>query len=462
MPAAQTTPTESPMCIGKTLVIGLGKTGMSCARYLRQQGCSVAVKDSREAPPGLAQARAELPDVALLLGGLDASAMSAADEIVVSPGVPLSEPALRAAMEGGTPVIGDVELFARAATAPVVAITGSNGKSTVTTLLGLIARNAGRKVAVGGNLGEPGLDLLSPDVELYVLELSSFQLESTSSLKVEAATVLNLSADHMDRYPDLAAYGAAKARVFKHAEIAVVNRDDPAAAALADGVARQVGFTLGVPASGDYGLVQADGQTWMARGERAGFKRLLPVSQVLLPGTHNRANCLAALALADACGLPMASASQVFATFPGLPHRSELVHEHGGVRWINDSKGTNPGATIAALTGLVPDPATCKAVLIAGGDGKGADFTTLADVVRQRARAAVLIGSDAPRLAQALADSVPFEVADDMDEAVRIAAELARPGDSVVLSPACASFDMFDDYQHRGRVFAEAVARWVQ
>lgn len=458
MMAAMPATAHAPTSAVKTLVIGLGRTGLSCARYLRSRGHSVAVMDSREAPPGLAQARAELPDVALLLGGIDPAALAAANEVVVSPGVPLSEPAIRQAVAAGIPVVGDIELFARAAAAPVVAITGSNGKSTVTTLVGLIARHAGLRVAVGGNLGEPALDLLSPETELYVLELSSFQLEATSSLAVRAATVLNLSADHLDRYADLAAYAAAKARIFAHAESAVVNRDDPAAAGLAAAVADRRGFTLGSPDAGDYGIREHDGADWVARGRQP----LLPVAEIRLPGLHNLSNCLAALALAEAAGLPLASAREVLRTFPGLPHRSQLVHERAGVRWINDSKGTNPGATLAALAGLVPDPDAGRAVLIAGGDAKGADFAKLGDAIAERARCAILIGRDASRIDAAVGGRVPTIHAGDLHEAVRIAAKQARPGDCVLLSPACASFDMFDDYEHRGRVFTEAVERWVR
>ncbi|TVQ86118.1 MAG: UDP-N-acetylmuramoyl-L-alanine--D-glutamate ligase [Chromatiaceae bacterium] len=444
---------------GKVVIAGLGKTGLSCARYLRAQGCTLAIVDTRAQPPLLAQARAELPDVALLPGGLDPAVLTAAEAVVVSPGLPLAHPALQAAARAGIPLLGDVELFARAATAPVIAITGSNGKSTVTTLLGLMARAAGLRVAVGGNLGEPVLDLLDPTAALYVVELSSFQLETTHSLRTRAATVLNLSPDHLDRYPDLATYAAAKARIFSHCETAIVNRDDPAAAALAAEVATQIGFTLGAPASErDYGIEVQAGERWVCRGRQA----LLPVAAVRLPGTHNLANALAALALAETCALPVPLLQDVLASFPGLPHRSQLVAEHAGVRWINDSKGTNPGATIAALTGLVPDPARGRAVLIAGGDGKGADFSDLAAPVRDRARAVVLIGRDAPRLEQVLAGLVPLARAADMEDAVQAAARLAQPGDCVVLSPACASFDMFNDYQHRGLAFAAAVARWVR
>ncbi len=458
-------PAPEPMPGHKVLVVGLGKTGLSCARFLRARGCSVAVTDSRDTPPGLASIREELPDVALLLGGFDAAAFAAADEIIVSPGVPRSLPLIRDAIARGVPVLGDIELFARAVRADTVAITGSNGKSTVTTLLSLMARSAGLRTAVGGNLGEPVLDLLANDVQLYVLELSSFQLESTRSLRPRVATVLNLSPDHLDRYPDLAAYAAAKARIFAHARAAVVNRDDPAAAALAEGVRDVIGFTLGKPVTQrDWGIALGparDSGQAPARFVSRGDTPLFPVAEIRLPGTHNLANALAALALGDICGLPLDAMRAALATFRGLPHRAELVLEHEGVQWINDSKGTNPGATVAALVGLVPDPSRGKVVLIAGGDGKDADFAPLRDAVQRAARAVVLIGVDAPRIEATLQGTVPLVHAADMDEAVRRAAELALPGDRVVLSPACASFDMFDDYQHRGRVFTEAVKRWV-
>jgi len=447
-----------PAAGAKVLVVGLGKTGLSCARWLHRRGYTVAVTDSREAPPGLEAVRAELPDVALMLGGFSAQALAAAELVVLSPGVPLAEPAIQTAIASGLPVIGDIELFARVVEAPVVGITGSNGKSTVTTLLGLMARQAGHRVAVGGNLGEPVLDLLADDATLYVLELSSFQLETTESLVLEAATVLNLSPDHMDRYPDMAAYAAAKQRIFAHAKAAVVPRDDPAAARLAGAIGRQLGFTLGPPAEpADYGIVEHQGVRWIARGDEP----VVAVSDLLMTGSHNLANALAALALADLCDLDRAATLGALRAFRGLRHRSELVADQNDIRWINDSKGTNPGASIAALRGLVPDPRRGKAVLIAGGDCKGAEFDQLAAVIGELARAVVLIGRDAPRIAAAVGGRVQVLTAADMDEAVRLAARAARPGDCVVLSPACASFDMFDDYQHRGRAFAEAVQRWL-
>jgi UDP-N-acetylmuramoylalanine--D-glutamate ligase len=442
----------------KVLVVGLGPTGLSCAHHLHRHGATVAVTDSRTAPPALEQLRDELPDVALMIGGFVDSAFAAAQVIVVGPGLPLSTRPVAEALASGTAVVGDVELFAQAAKAPVVGITGTNGKSTVTTLLGQMAREAGKRTGVGGNLGEPALTLLDDAADLYVIELSSFQLETTHSLRLVSATVLNLSPDHLDRHGDMRAYAAAKQRIFAHADSAVVNRDDAAATALAATVERQTGFTLGAPTRDtDWGVCTHLGTDWICRGD----ERVLSVDELVLPGKHNLANALAALALGERCGLERAPMLEVLRRFRGLAHRSELVADHNDIRWIDDSKGTNPGATVAALAGLVPNPERRKAVLIAGGDCKDADFAPLAEAVRRGARAVVLIGRDADRLASALADTVPLHRAADLDDAVRQAAALAAPGDCVLLSPACASFDMFDDYRHRGRVFAESVRRWV-
>lgn len=438
-----------------TLIVGLGKTGLSCARYLHARGETLAVSDSRLDPPGLAQLRAALPEVAVFTGGFDPEVFARAARLVLSPGVARSEPLIQEAIARGVPVLGDVELFAQAARAPICAITGSNGKSTVTTLLGLMARLAGVRVAVGGNLGEPVLDLLDPEVALYVIELSSFQLESTSTLAPEAAVVLNLSPDHMDRYPDLDAYAAAKARIYAHAACAVLNRDDPRAAALVPEGRRTLGFRLGEPEAGEFGLRREGATTWICQGER----RLLDAAEVAIAGQHNLANALAALALASACGIALEPACEALRQFSGLAHRTALVLEHQGVRWFDDSKGTNPGATVAALDGLVAHGSDARVVLIAGGDGKGADFTPLRDAVARVARAVVLIGRDAARIEQVLSGCVSLAHAADMEAAVQQAAEFAHPGDCVLLSPACASFDMFDHYAQRGEVFAAAVRR---
>jgi len=439
---------------GKTLIVGLGKTGLSCARYLSAQGIPVAVTDSRPIPPALDQARAEMPDLALFVGGFDPEVFASAGRLVVSPGVPLGEPLVAEAVARGVPVLGDIELFARAAKAPVVAITGSNGKSTVTSLLGLMARLAGVEAAVGGNLGEPALDLLDDKVELYVLELSSFQLETTASLAARAATVLNISADHMDRYGALDDYVAAKARIFRGAQNAVLNRDDPLVCAMAGQAPRETGFTLGRPQrADDFGLIKHGGESWLVHGREP----LIAASEVTLAGRHNLANALAAIALGSACGLPVTSMCEALRRFRGLPHRTVLVAQKRGVRWYDDSKGTNPGATVAALEGLIEPAESARAVLIAGGDCKGADFSALAAAVERLSRAVVLIGRDAPMIERVLRGRVHLMHANDMDEAVKIAAGLALPGDCVLLSPACASFDMFDNYEHRGRVFSDCV-----
>lgn len=446
-----TPPTAQPG--GKTLIVGLGKTGLSCARYLVRQGLSVAITDSRELPPGLDRLREELPDLALFLGGFRPEVFAAAEQIILSPGVALSEPLVRQARERGVPVLGDIELFARAAQAPVAAITGSNGKSTVTSLLGEMARQARWEVRVGGNLGEPALDLLDTAARLYLLELSSFQLETTSSLRPQAAVVLNISADHLDRYPDLDAYAAAKVRIYRGAEVAVVNRDDPLVSAMVPGSARQIGFTLRSPGSDDYGVALRRGEPWLCRGSAP----LLAATDLLIPGRHNLANALATLAMGEACGLPMAAMLEGLRVFRGLPHRTQLVAQVRGIRWYNDSKGTNPGATIAALEGLHPGVGNSRTVLIAGGDAKGADFSALAPVVERTVRAVVLIGRDAPLIEAALHGSAALLRAGDMEQAVALAAQQARPGDRVLLSPACASFDMFRNFEHRGEVFIAAV-----
>jgi UDP-N-acetylmuramoylalanine--D-glutamate ligase len=446
--------TDGSQSVGcKTLIVGLGKTGLSCARFLTGQGIRVAITDTRTAPPGLTQLRDELPDTALFLGGFSAEVFQAAEQIIVSPGVSVAEPLIQDALGRGVPVIGDIELFARAVQAPVVAVTGSNGKSTVVSLLGEMARYAGWRTAVGGNLGEPALDLLHQDNRCYVLELSSFQLETTHSLEPKAAAVLNVSPDHMDRYPTVADYAAAKARIYRGAEVGVINRDDPQVRAMAGMAGQEVGFTLGAPCGSDYGLSERDGETWLCRGDR----HLIPVADLQLQGSHNIANALAALALGDAAGLPVTAMLEGLRRFGGLPHRSQLVRERREVRWYNDSKGTNPGATLAALEGLHPAEGHGRAVLIAGGDGKCADFTQLAPTVERTCRAVVLIGRDAPLLQKAWQGRAPLHRAETLPQAVVMAAELAVPGDHVLLSPACASFDMFRGFEHRGEVFAEAV-----
>lgn len=434
----------------RTLIVGLGKTGLSVARYLAARGDAVAVTDSRDEPPGLAALSAELPDTAVFLGGFSEDALGRADQVVVSPGVATDIPFIHRAREKGLPILGDIELFARAVDAPVVAVTGSNGKSTVATLVGLMAERAGRVTRTGGNLGTPALELLGADekVDLYVLELSSFQLELTDSLHCAAAVVLNISADHMDRYPDIAAYAAAKARIYERCEVAIANRQDPLVMVMVAGRDAVTTFGLDAPKRGEYGLIKHEGSQWLARGD----ERLLAMSALPIRGTHNAANALAALALGAAVGLSIEAMVAVLREFRGLPHRMQWVGEAGDVVYVNDSKATNVGAALAAMRGL-----EMPLVVIAGGDGKGADFAPFADALAGRARALVLIGRDAARIEEAVAGRTPVYREVSIEAAVRRSHELAQPGDMVLLSPACSSLDMFEDFAARGTAFVNAV-----
>jgi UDP-N-acetylmuramoylalanine--D-glutamate ligase len=432
------------------VIVGLGRTGLSCARYLRARGWRVAVTDTRQKPPELAALTALDPTIPLSVGGLDIRLLDGADCVVASPGVSLAEPFFVEARRRGVEVVGDIELFARAADAPVVGITGTNGKSTVTTLVGRMAQRAGLRVRVGGNLGEPALDLLGTGepTELYVLELSSFQLDATTSLDLKAATVLNVSPDHLDRYISVNAYADSKARIFARCETAVINLDDPLVVAMPRPGQKTVSFSLRASIGADYAVATRDGEWWLTRRDEA----LLPVSAMKIKGLHNAANALASLALGDALGLSMPAMLEELATFTGLPHRSQWVADVHGVTYINDSKGTNVGATIAAVSGMQG-----PLVMIAGGDGKNQDFAVLADAFRGKVRHTVLIGRDAAAIAVALKGVCTLEMCSSLENAVRAAAKAAQPGDTVLLSPACASLDMFRDYTHRGAVFTQAV-----
>ncbi len=439
----------------RTLIVGMGLTGLSCVRYLQAHNVPVVIIDSRSHPPGLAALREQMFGASVVTGGFDPRVFASAERIIVSPGVSIQEPQIRAAHERGAEVIGDIELFAREVKAPVAAITGSNGKSTVTTLLGEMARCAGREVAVGGNIGLPALDLLADRVELYLLELSSFQLETTRSLNPRVAAVLNISADHLDRYGGVEAYAQTKSAIYNGAQIRLFNLDDPMVMAMrGQPQADDLFFTLqSVDSPDQFGVNLQSGEPWLCRGRQA----LLPVSELQLPGRHSQANALAALALGAALELPMPAMLEALRNFCGLPHRTQFVAEHAGVRWYNDSKATNVGACIAALEGMANDVGCI--VLIAGGEGKGADFSELAAVVERTVRAVVLIGRDAAEIEDALMGVVPTARAADMDVAVARAGELARPGDLVLLSPACASFDMFQNFGQRGVAFSDAVRR---
>ncbi|NOX76284.1 MAG: UDP-N-acetylmuramoyl-L-alanine--D-glutamate ligase [Gammaproteobacteria bacterium] len=431
-----------------TLVVGLGESGLSCVSFLLAHGVPVAVTDSRTAPPGLARLQDEHGVMRISSGGFDADSFQWAQRLVVSPGVCVEEPLIVAARERGVEVMGDIELFARFARAPVIAIAGSNGKSTVTELLGQMARDAERQVRVGGNIGTPALALLqATEPDAYVLELSSFQLETTFSLNATAAVVLNVSADHMDRYRDIAHYASAKQRVYRGDGLMVLNRDDPVASDMAR-TGRTISFGLGAPDAGQFGVIAHAGDCWLARGGDL----LMPVAELRMAGEHNHANALAALALGEALSLPMTGMLDSLRQFAGLAHRTQWVAEQNGVRWYNDSKGTNVGATLAAIEGL-PGPL----VLIAGGQGKGADFAPLRAAISDKVSAVVLLGEDADDIEAVLRGAVPILHARDMADAVQRAASVAQAGDTVLLSPACASFDMFAGFEARGDAFISAV-----
>jgi UDP-N-acetylmuramoylalanine--D-glutamate ligase len=435
----------------RAVIAGLGKTGQSVVRHLLAQGWQVAATDTRVDPPGLAALRAMAPELQVAVGGLDASLLQDADLVVASPGLSQGDPFFAEARARGLPVIGDVELFARSVKGRVVGITGTNGKSTVTSLLALMGERAGLATRAGGNLGQPALELLRDGVaELYVLELSSYQLETTSSLQLAAATVLNVTPDHLDRYDDVRAYAAAKARIFEHCATAVINLDDALVPAMPRPGQRVLSFSLRAESRADYLLRNMEGRDWLC----ASKEPLLPLDSLRIVGRHNAANALAALAMGEALGLEREAMLNALREFPGLPHRAAWVADVGGVRYVNDSKGTNVGATLAAVAGF-----SGPLLLIAGGDGKNQDFQPLRAALAGKVRRALLIGRDAEALAGALRGACELEFCSSLEAAVVAAARLAQPGDTVLLSPACASLDMFRDYAHRGEVFADAVRR---
>ena len=433
------------------VIVGLGATGLSCAHFLAQQHIPIAITDTRIHPPQLAALQESCPEVRLALGGLDASLLNQAACIVLSPGVSLQDPMLVAQIKRGVPIIGDIELFSQAVCAPVIAITGTNAKSTVTTLVGKMAKAAGYHSQVGGNLGLPALDLLSLDTKtnLYVLELSSFQLETTYSLKPIVATVLNITPDHMDRYADFTAYQQAKHRVYQHCQVAVCNYDD---VLTEHNHVRKFYFTMRPPMNNQFGLLVANGMTYLAYENH----RLLATAELPVKGKHYQINALAALAIGYGFGLPFEPMLAVLRDFPGLPHRCQFVRELNGVAWYNDSKGTNVGATLAAIHGLGSD-ISGRLILIAGGVGKKADFSPLINVILKYVRHVVLLGEAANELAQVIGKRVPVSFAQSMEDAVWQANKQAQSHDSVLLSPACASFDMFKHFEHRGEVFMEIV-----
>ena len=433
------------------VIVGLGKTGVSCARWLRRQGVKFAAVDTRVNPPGIDAFRQEFADVQLECGELREETLLQAQVLVMSPGVDPRVLPVRRAVARGARLTGDVDLFARAVKAPLVAITGSNAKSTVTTLVGEMAKTAGVNVAVCGNIGTPVLDMLDGGHhDLYVLELSSFQLETTHNLGAKVATVLNISPDHLDRYDSMQAYHAAKHRIFQGCQQVVINRDDPLSRPLLPTSIKASSFGLAADDSNEYAVLERGGRRWLA------FNRepLLAVDELKIAGQHNVANALASLALGRAAGLEFAPMLQALRNFAGLPHRCQWVATINGVGWYNDSKGTNVGASVAAIVGL---GSSGRIVLLAGGVGKGAEFTALAPVMRKHGSRAIVFGEDAAKIASALDGVVPVARVDSFEAAVARAHAEAVAGELVLLSPACASFDMFDNYEHRGRVFTQLV-----
>lgn len=423
----------------KVVIIGLGLTGLSCVDFFLACGVTPRVIDTRISPPGLDK----LPEnVERHLGDMNQEWLLDADLIVASPGIALASPALSVAAEAGVEIVGDIELFCREAQAPIVAITGSNGKSTVTTLVGEMAKSAGWNVGVGGNIGLPALMLLKQECDLYVLELSSFQLETTNSLRAAAATILNVTEDHMDRYPlGLQQYRAAKLRVYENAKVCVVNSDDALTMPIRGADSRCVSFGADV---GDYHLNRQQGEIWLrVRGEK-----VLNTREMKVTGKHNFTNALAALALADAVGIPRASSLKALTTFTGLAHRFQLSLEYNGVRWINDSKATNVGSTEAALNGLHVDGTLH---LLLGGDGKSADFSALAPYLQGDNVRLYCFGRDGAQLA-ALRPEIA-EQTETMEQAMQLIAPKVKPGDMVLLSPACASLDQFKNFEQRGDEF---------
>ncbi|MEM6580331.1 MAG: UDP-N-acetylmuramoyl-L-alanine--D-glutamate ligase [Pseudomonadota bacterium] len=432
------------------VIVGLGATGLSCARFLHANDLNFSVIDTRVDPPGLEAMREEMPEVAVYAGVYPVELLTSATELIVSPGVSLEEPAVAQALQAGVRVIGDVDLFVANAQAPVVGITGSNAKSTVTELVGRMASHDQLNVGVGGNLGTPALELLAPDRALYVLELSSFQLERAGRLGLEVATVLNVSPDHLDRHGSMVKYHQAKHRIFQGCSKVVLNRDDPLTVPLVPPDVDVISWRMAEPELGGFGLRKTDaGETIFF-----GFDAILPVVELGMVGRHNVANALAALAIGHAAGLSLASMQAALREFKGLAHRCEAVAEIGKVRYVNDSKGTNVGATLAAITGLADGR---NIVLIAGGLAKGADFNALKAAVAKHCKAALVIGEAAASLNEVLGSETSVTVMQSMQEAVAEASAIAAAGDIVLLSPACASFDMFDSYIQRGEVFRHAV-----
>lgn len=436
----------------QSVVVGLGKTGLACVRHLVQRGVEVAVTDNRPSPPGLIELHEKFPHVPVTLGRFSSDLILNAERLIVSPGVSLQQSPIKEAIAKGISVVGDIELFVQNVCAPILAVTGSNGKTTVTTLIGDMLRRAGLNASVCGNIGTPVLDVLNdPTPDVYVIELSSFQLETTHSLQAHAAVLLNISADHMDRYATLKDYLRAKQRIYHQCERAVLNADEPELWQSLELPNRCVRFsTQGNDAQ--FHLIKKDDKIFLAHQNEI----LLDTDELRVRGEHQWQDALAALAMAHTLNVPIAPMLNVLREFSGLPHRCQWVAERAGVTWVNDSKGTNVGASVAAIQSMSHSNSR-NLILIAGGDAKSADLSPLRDPVQQHVKHVILMGKDAPQIEALLHDVVPVTRVEDMPTAVKEAAQLASSGDRVLLSPACASLDMFRDYQQRGELFMRAV-----
>lgn len=444
---------EQSMDTDRVLVLGMGITGVSCARYLVRRGLSAMFADTRAAPTGIIDIRRAMPEADIHTGSMPADIPAGVSRLVVSPGLPLETPLIQKAQQQGVEVLSDIDLFVEECTQPLLAVTGSNGKSTVTSMLAAILDAAGRKVGAGGNLGPAALDLLELDADVYLLELSSFQLERSRKLPATAAVILNIATDHLDQHVTAKRYAAAKARIYRACHTAVVNRDAPAAMALVPSGAAQLSFGLDPPDAGQWGIRAVDTREFIARGVDC----VVAVNQLPLIGRHNLANALAACAMASALDVPAAAMRRGLMAFHGLPHRMQTVPTADGIRWIDDSKATNEAAAVASISSV-----TGPLVLIAGGDAKGAGFSQLASVLADRDCTAVLLGRDTDHIANALSDACELLQVDSLKEAVRTAAAIAAPGSTVLLAPACSSLDMFANFADRGQQYTAAVRGLAQ
>jgi UDP-N-acetylmuramoylalanine--D-glutamate ligase len=442
----------------KVLVAGLGISGQAVLRHLAQSTAHTIYAFDSRSQLELSVLQAQFPNVAFARGELPDAWREATDLLVLSPGLDPRVDWIQDFYQRGIEVVGEIELFCRALkpNQKVIAITGSNGKSTVTTLVGELLAEAGISCRVGGNLGTPALDLLSDDSDVYVLELSSFQLETTESLKAISATILNISPDHLDRYDSIDDYISAKAKIYQMTQLAVVNRDDDIARAQCPAEVKQTSFGLSLPTqAGDFGILQAEQGYQLIEKRLDAFVPWFATEALQLSGRHHWANVLSALALCQPFALSQEVVHRVLSRFTGLAHRTQRVAEKHGVWWVNDSKGTNIGATLSALNSIGVD---APVILLAGGQGKGQDFSALAEPLQRYAKALIVFGEDGQQIASEVAGSVTIHQVTHLAEAVTLANQLAVSGDVVLLSPACASFDQFKNYADRGDQFAQSVA----